>query len=191
MSSQSIYAVIKQVLSNRNNKGGKADRRMRLNKAMKFGVVGIWQHKTDSCCRAWQADWLQVVFSDESLFNLWNHDGRMRVRRSAGERYLPECVIERNSGLTTGVMVWDAISYHGRSNLLRFEGNLNSNRYVREVLHLEVVPFLQSIPGAIFQQDNAHSYVAKTVRDFCNTFCNTSNTCNFFLGLLIRRLCHL
>ncbi|GFV37901.1 transposable element Tc1 transposase [Trichonephila clavipes] len=80
-----------------------------------------------------QADWLQVVFSDESLFNLWNHDGCIRVRRYAGERCLPECVIERNSGLTTGVMVWDAISYHGRPNLLRIEGNLNSNRYVREV----------------------------------------------------------
>ncbi|GFX01572.1 transposable element Tc1 transposase [Trichonephila clavipes] len=105
-----------------------------------------WAHEH----RAWQADWLQVVFSDESLFNLWNHDGCIHVRRYAGERCLPECVIERNSGLITGVMVWDAISYHGRSNLLRIEGNLNSNRYVREVQHPEVVPFLQSIPGVYF-----------------------------------------
>ncbi|GFT33685.1 transposable element Tc1 transposase [Trichonephila clavipes] len=118
--------------------------------------------------RAWQANWLQVVFSDESLFNLWNHDGCIRVRRYAGERCLLECVIERNNGLTTGVMVWDAISYHRRSNLLRIEGNLNSNRYVREVLHPEVVPFLQSIPGAIFQQHNTRPHVAKTVRDFCS-----------------------
>ncbi|GFX16602.1 transposable element Tcb1 transposase [Trichonephila clavipes] len=40
--------------------------------------------------RAWQANWHQVVFSDESRFNLWDHDGRIRVRRSAGERCLPE-----------------------------------------------------------------------------------------------------
>ncbi|GFX65614.1 transposable element Tc1 transposase [Trichonephila clavipes] len=124
-----------------------------------------WAHEH----RAWQADWLQVVFSDESLFNLGNHDGSIRVRRYAGERCLPECVIEHNSGLTTGVMVWNAISYHGRSNLLRIEGNLNSNRYFREVLHPEVVLFLQSIPGAIFQQDNARPQVAKTVRDFCSS----------------------
>ncbi|GFX04269.1 transposable element Tcb2 transposase [Trichonephila clavipes] len=51
-------------------------------------------------------------------------------------------------------------------NLLRIEGNLNSNRYVREVLQLEVVPFLQGIPGALFQQDNPRPNVAKTVRDF-------------------------
>ncbi|GFX79543.1 transposable element Tc1 transposase [Trichonephila clavipes] len=60
-------------------------------------------------------------------------------------------------------MVWGAISYHGQSNLLRIEGNLNGNMYVREVLHPEVVPLLQGIPGVIFQQDNARPYVAKTV----------------------------
>ncbi|GFY09331.1 transposable element Tc1 transposase [Trichonephila clavipes] len=75
--------------------------------------------------------------------HLWDHDGRIRV-----ERCLLECVIKRHSGLTFGVMVWGAISYHGRSSLLRIEGNLNSNRYVREVLQPEVVPFLQSILGA-------------------------------------------
>ncbi|GFV23787.1 transposable element Tcb1 transposase [Trichonephila clavipes] len=59
--------------------------------------------------RAWQADWPQVIFSDESRFNLWEHDGRIRIRRYAGERRLPECVIERHSGLTPGVTVWGAI----------------------------------------------------------------------------------
>ncbi|GFX90016.1 transposable element Tcb2 transposase [Trichonephila clavipes] len=59
-----------------------------------------------------------------------------------------------------------AVSYHGRSNLLRIEGNLNSNTYVHEVLQPEVIPFLQGILGAIFQQDNARPHVAKTVRDF-------------------------
>ncbi|GFU63137.1 transposable element Tcb1 transposase [Trichonephila clavipes] len=35
------------------------------------------------------------VFSDELRFNLRDHDGHIRVRRYASERYLPECVIER------------------------------------------------------------------------------------------------
>ncbi|GFT22659.1 transposable element Tcb1 transposase [Trichonephila clavipes] len=65
-----------------------------------------WAHER----RAWQADWHQGVFSDESCFNFWDHDGRIRVRRSAGEHCLPECVIERHSGLTSGVIVWGAIS---------------------------------------------------------------------------------
>ncbi|GFV58740.1 transposable element Tcb1 transposase [Trichonephila clavipes] len=83
-----------------------------------------WAHEH----RAWKADWHQVIFSDESRFNLWDHDGRIRVKRYAGECCLPEGVIERDNGLTRGVMVWGAISYDGRSNLLRIEGTLNSNR---------------------------------------------------------------
>ncbi|GFW81186.1 transposable element Tc1 transposase [Trichonephila clavipes] len=88
-----------------------------------------WAHEH----RAWQADWHQVVFSDESRCNLWDQDGCIRVRYYAFERYLPECVIERHSDLTPRVTVRVAISYHGRSNLLRIEGN--SNRYIREVLY--------------------------------------------------------
>ncbi|GFU25227.1 uncharacterized protein TNCV_2712441, partial [Trichonephila clavipes] len=52
----------------------------------------------------------------ESRFNLWDHDGRIRVRRCAGERCLPECVLERHSGLTLAVKdmspiehVWDLV----------------------------------------------------------------------------------
>ncbi|GFY19581.1 transposable element Tc1 transposase [Trichonephila clavipes] len=101
-----------------------------------------WAHEH----RAWKTDWHQVVFSDKSRFNLWDHDGCILVRRYAGERCLPEYVIERHSGLTPKVMVWGVISYHGRSNLLRIEG----------------------IPGAIFQQDNARPHAAKTVREFCS-----------------------
>ncbi|GFU17091.1 transposable element Tc1 transposase [Trichonephila clavipes] len=97
-----------------------------------------WAHEH----RAWQADWHQVVFSDESCFNLWGHHGRY-----ASERCLLERVIERHSSLKHGVIVWGAISYHGRSNLLRIEGNLNSNKYVREVQQPKVVPFLQGILG--------------------------------------------
>ena len=62
-------------------------------------------------------------------------------------------------------MVCGTIPYHGRSQLLRIEGNLNSNRYVGEFLEPEVIPFLQGIPGAIFQQDNARPHVARIVLD--------------------------
>ncbi|GFV97644.1 transposable element Tc1 transposase [Trichonephila clavipes] len=48
--------------------------------------------------KSWRADWQQVVFSDESRFNLWHHDGRIRVRLYAGELRILECIIERHSG---------------------------------------------------------------------------------------------
>ncbi|GFU92533.1 transposable element Tc1 transposase [Trichonephila clavipes] len=136
----------------------------RISLTSNYGRLRLkWAHEP----RVWQADWHQGVFSDESRFNLWDHDDRISVRLYDGERCLPECVIERRSGLQPGFMVKGAISYHELSNLLRIEGNINSNRYVCEVLQLAVVPFHQDIPGAIFQKDNACPYVAKTIRDFC------------------------
>ena len=53
-----------------------------------------------------------------------------------------------------------------RSRILRIEGNLNSNRYIREVLQSEVLPPLQATPHAIFQQDNARPHVARIVQAF-------------------------
>ncbi|GFW37223.1 HTH_Tnp_Tc3_2 domain-containing protein [Trichonephila clavipes] len=85
-----------------------------------------WAHEH----KAWQADWHQVVCSNKSCFNLCDHDGCIRIRCYADESCHPECVIEWHCGLAPGVIVWGAISYHGRSNLLLFEGNLNCNRYV-------------------------------------------------------------
>ena len=82
-------------------------------------------------------------------------------------------------------MVWSAISYQGRSNLLRIAGNLNSNRYIREVIQPEVVYFLQSIPGAIFQQEHVH-----VLRRLFETS-GQPYTSNFFLGPLIRWICRL
>ena len=53
-----------------------------------------------------------------------------------------------------------------RSHLLRIEGNLNSNRYIREVLQPEVLPLHQATPHAIFQQDNARPHVIRIVQAF-------------------------
>ncbi|GFY06506.1 transposable element Tc1 transposase [Trichonephila clavipes] len=101
--------------------------------------------------KTWHADWFQVVFSDESCFNLWDHDVRIRVRRPAGVCCLPECVIERHSDLTSGVVVWGVISYYRRSNFLRIKGNLNSNRIMHahmleRLFKTSVQPNMQLLP---------------------------------------------
>ncbi|GFX94532.1 transposable element Tcb1 transposase [Trichonephila clavipes] len=88
--------------------------------------------------RSWRANWQQVIFSDESRFNLWHRDGRIRVRRYAGERHIPECIIERHSGRTPGIMS-------------------------------QTIPFLQGLPEAVFQQDNARPHVAKTVKSYLDS----------------------
>ena len=84
--------------------------------------------------------------------------GHIHVRRYASECYLPGCVIERHTALRT-----DAITDHGRSQLLPIMGNLNNDRYIRKMLELEVVSFLQGILEAIFQQNNIRLHAVGNV----------------------------
>ncbi|GFX82393.1 transposable element Tcb1 transposase [Trichonephila clavipes] len=150
--------------------------------------------------RSWRADWQQVIFFDKSRFNLWHHDGRISVRRYAGERHIPESIIERHSGRTPGVMVWRAISYHGRSQLLRIVGNLNSIRYINAVLQPQAIPFLQGLLGAVFQHDNARPPVAKTVKSYLDsqqvqllpwpTYCLDMSPIEHVWHIVGRRLAH-
>ena len=112
--------------------------------------------------RHWRVEWRNVVFSDESFFNMSYNDGRICVRRYAGERNLRACILQQHKGPTLSAMVCAAIGYNVQSRLLRVEGNLNCNRYITEVL----LPLLEATPHAIFQQDNARSHVARIVQAF-------------------------
>lgn len=51
-------------------------------------------------------DWAQVLFSDESRFNLYHSDGRRKIWRREGERYEDDTVQERVAFGGGSVMVW-------------------------------------------------------------------------------------
>ncbi|GFY24780.1 transposable element Tcb1 transposase [Trichonephila clavipes] len=63
--------------------------------------------------------------------------------------------MHRHTGPAPGIMVWGGIRYHSRTPLVRIAGILNSQRYISEVLVPVVLPYLQDLATAIFQQDNA------------------------------------
>ncbi|GFY25725.1 transposable element Tcb2 transposase [Trichonephila clavipes] len=55
-------------------------------------------------------------------------------------------------------MVWRAIAYDSRSTLIVMRGTLTGQRYIDDILRPHVGPFLNGLPGAIFQQDNARPH---------------------------------
>ncbi|GFX44949.1 transposable element Tcb1 transposase [Trichonephila clavipes] len=114
----------------------------------------------------WAAEWNEVVFTDESRICLQHHDGRIRVWRHRGERMLNSCVMHRHTGPAPGIMVWGCIGYHSRTPLVRIAGTLNYQRYISEVLEPVVLPYLQGLATAIFQQDNARPHVARIIQRF-------------------------
>ncbi|GFY06700.1 transposable element Tcb2 transposase [Trichonephila clavipes] len=64
------------------------------------------------------AEWNQVVFSDESRFNLSSDDNRVRVWRACGERLNPVFAVRRHTAPTVGVMVWSGNAYNTWSPLV-------------------------------------------------------------------------
>ncbi|KFM61077.1 hypothetical protein X975_20150, partial [Stegodyphus mimosarum] len=62
-------------------------------------------------------------------------------------------------------MVWGAIVCNTRSPLVLFRGTMTAQRYVHEILQPHVLPLMQRLPGAIFQQDNARPHTARVSQD--------------------------
>ncbi|GFV90807.1 transposable element Tcb2 transposase [Trichonephila clavipes] len=85
-------------------------------------------------------DWQKVVFSDESRFVLWTDDNRVRM--------------------------WRRPAYDSRSTLIVMRGTLTGQRYVDDILLPHVGPFLNGLPGAIFQQNNARPHTVESVPEF-------------------------
>ncbi|UYV85007.1 hypothetical protein LAZ67_X004235 [Cordylochernes scorpioides] len=115
-------------------------------------------------CRArstWMTEWHRVVFSDESRFCLSSDSRRVRVWRRRGERSSPAAIVERPTVRQREIMVWGAIAYDSRSPLLRIQGTMTAQRCVDDVLRPVTLHYLQGVPNALYQQDNARSHTAR------------------------------
>ncbi|UYV72747.1 CCRN4L [Cordylochernes scorpioides] len=86
---------------------------------------------------------------------------RVRVWRRRGERSNPAAIVERPTVRQRGIMVWGAIAYDSRSPLLRIQGTMTAKRYVDDVLRPVTLPYLQGVPNALYQQDNARPHTAR------------------------------
>ncbi|GFV07363.1 transposable element Tcb1 transposase [Trichonephila clavipes] len=96
------------------------------------------------------AEYNQVVFSDETRFNLSNDDNRVLVWRPHGERFNPAFALQRHTTPTAGVMVRGAIAYNTWSPLVLIRGTMRAQRYVHDILRPHVLPLLHRLPEAVF-----------------------------------------
>ena len=110
--------------------------------------------------------WQNVVFSDESRFNLWNANGRIRVYRRRHEHYVDSCVVENNLYGGGGVMVWAAINYRFKTQLVVCQGNLTARHYIDQLLRPVVVPMFRQCQSLVDQHDNTRPHVARATQDF-------------------------
>ena len=62
-------------------------------------------------------------------------------------------------------MVWGAISYARKTQLVSIQGNVNAARYRDEILQPHLLPAID-VRREIFQQDNARPHAARLTMDY-------------------------
>ena len=95
--------------------------------------------------------WQNILFSDESKFNLKFSDRRVRIYRRRRERFADGCVKETDRFGGGGVMVWGGI------------------RYRDGILVPIVLPFIRTHHfNHVFQQDSARCHISHVAMNFFN-----------------------
>lgn len=108
------------------------------------------------------------MFSNESKFILYKHDGRHRAYRTPKWRFKQACIEEKVAYGCGYVLVWARISSESRTELVFIEnGSLTSVRYVEENLNEHAGPFMFNLgEDASFMHDNARSHTSWIVSDY-------------------------
>ena len=113
------------------------------------------------------AHWQHVIFGDESRFQLYPVDGRLRVRRLSGECFRPGCQAHRVQAGGGSVHVWGVFHNSAKSPLVLPGGYLTGVLY-RGILQNTSVPFARHYFGDNYryQDDNTTPHRTRVVLDF-------------------------
>ena len=117
--------------------------------------------------------WHQVIFTDESKFQIDFNDRRHYVYRLRNERFADTCVREGDRFGGVHTMVWAWFTYHRKTRLVFLDNvrgagarGVTAQRYIDDVLRPVVIPFIQRNPGLTLQQDNARPHRARLTTTF-------------------------
>jgi hypothetical protein len=114
------------------------------------------------------AIWKRVSFSDEKKFNLDGPDGFRYYWHDV--RHDPETFSKRVCG-GGSVMVWAAINWYGKTELVILEGRQDSTNYI-DTLEANLLPHIEKLRSEfgverpIFQHDNASIHASSETRSF-------------------------
>ncbi|GFY15676.1 transposable element Tcb2 transposase [Trichonephila clavipes] len=116
--------------------------------SISLGVV--WHSKGCDCNR--------IIFSDEFRLNLSSDNNRVRAWRSRYGRLNSVFDVQRHTASTTSGITWSAIVYDTRQPLILIPYTMTVEKYSRDILQPHVLPLMEGLLEAIFQQNKALSH---------------------------------
>lgn len=135
------------------------------------------QHRTarfDWCVerKNWPFEkWSQVIFSDESNFQLINRKNTPLVRRFKEEKYDSRFIKQRVQAGGGSIGIWGCMSMKGTGCRKVYSGRMEKNLYI-DTLDNELIPSVELLVDSdkpwLFQQDNAPCHKSKKVMAYFN-----------------------
>ena len=108
--------------------------------------------------------WKNVIFSDESNFELFNRKGQVLVKRFAHERFSNRFVAPRLQGGGGSVGIWGCFSYEGTGICKIYDGRINADAYINTLENC-LVPSAELLVDKDgwwqYQQDGAPAHTAR------------------------------
>jgi transposase len=118
--------------------------------------------------KEWTSEWENIIWSDESRFELFGGDGKRWVWRQPHEKYDVGCLIPTFKSGQQGVMVWGCFMKDKLGPLVKLEGRITATVYI-DVLKNHLLPFLDDLDDQenyFFQEDNAPIHTARVVKSW-------------------------
>ncbi|GFU13942.1 transposable element Tcb2 transposase [Trichonephila clavipes] len=126
-----------------------------------------------------QQFWNEVIFSDESKFNIFGSDGRRMVSRKPNTSHHPKHTIPTVKHGGGSVMVWGCMAASGVGKLVFIDGIMHKMAYLNILQNnlKESADKLGLGSNFIFQQDNDPKHTAFVVEEWLLYHCrNQLNT---------------
>lgn len=117
-----------------------------------------------------KTQWIKVLFTDESKFELCGTKRRMFVRRRLGEKFNKECLTPTVKFGGGSIMVWAGICTQGVTRMKRIVGIMDKKMYHSILVHTAVPEGKHLIGrGFVFQEDNDPKHASKYCQNYFET----------------------
>ncbi len=116
----------------------------------------------------WVNEWENIIWSDESRYEVFRGNGKRYVWRNTQEKYNPKCLIPTFKSGRESVMVWACFTKNKLGPIIRLEGRITAKIYI-ELLENYLLPFINNLENKnnyIFQEDNAPIHTAHIAKDW-------------------------
>jgi transposase len=130
------------------------------NKEKRFAVANRWIHYPSTY-------WNNVIFSDECKFNIFSSDGKERVWRKDGTRFLNKHLKPTVKFGGGSVMTWGCIAINGVGKLVIIDGIMDRFVYHRILVeNLKQSAAELGMDQFIFQQDNDPKHTSRLMKEY-------------------------